>query len=79
MHTETGDRENGTVPKRPQPAIAVTDCDVVHRVTAGNRQWVFDPRLADVIISHVLPFGGTRHSVLTNIDCMCWAGKNGRT
>ena len=28
-----------------------------------------------LINSHIFPLGGTRDSVLTNIDCMCWAGK----
>ena len=40
---------------------------------------MFDPRLADVGIQHILPFGGTRDSVLTSINCMCWAGENGKT
>ena len=29
--------------------------------------------------THINPFGGTRHYVLTNIDCMYWAGKYGWT
>ena len=45
----TGDGENASVPKRPQPNVSKTDCEVVHCSTMGNKHWMFDPRLADVV------------------------------
>ena len=60
--------------------MAERDCDVVHCPTVGNKHWMFDTRLADVVnrFALVIPFGGTRHSILTIIGWMRWAGKNGR-
>ena len=29
--------------------MAETVCDVVHCPTVGNKHWMFDPRLADVV------------------------------
>ena len=54
--------------------------DAVYCSSVGDKQWMFDPRLADVVnqLAHFfLSFDGTRDSILMNIDCMCWAGKNG--
>ena len=34
--SKTSDRENGSVPKRPRPIMAETDCDVVHCPTMGG-------------------------------------------
>ena len=41
--------ENRSVPKRPKPIMAETDSDVVHCPTVGNKHWMFDPWLSDVI------------------------------
>ena len=41
--------ENTTVTKRLQLVIAETDRDVVHCPTVGNKLWMFDQRLADVV------------------------------
>ena len=69
----TGGIKNGTVPKRSQPMMAETERDVVHCPPFGNKQWMFDPRLADVYNqSHIFSFGGTGDSILTNIGGMCW-------
>ena len=61
-------------------SIIFEDCDVVHCPSVGNKHWIFDPRLADIVnqFAHLPPFGGTCDSILTNIDCICWSGKNGR-
>ena len=47
--TVTGDNKNRTVPKRAQPIMAETDCDVVHCPVVRNKHWMFDPRLADIL------------------------------
>ena len=39
--------KNGTVPKRSQPIMSETDCNVIHYPTVGNKHWMFDPRLVD--------------------------------
>ena len=72
LYTQSGttSRENGTVPNLSQPIMAKTDCDVVHCPTVGNKHWMFDTRLANILINlRIFPFGGTRDSILTNIDC----------
>ena len=75
----TSVKVNGTVSKQIRPINAETDCDVVHCPTMGDKHRMFDPQLADVVnpFAHVLIWH-TRDSILTNIDYMCWAGKNGR-
>ena len=80
MPSGTSGKENGTVPKRSWPVMVETDCDVVHCPEVGNEHWMFDPRLADIInqfarLSYLASLGDY---ILTNIDCLCWAGKNGR-
>ena len=47
--SRTGGSENGTVPKWPLPTMAETDCDVVCSLAVGNKHWMFDTRLADVV------------------------------
>ena len=63
--SKTSDRENGTVPKRPRPIMAETDCDVVHCPTmgGGGGGGVGGRGVRD-----------TRDS----LDCICREGKNGR-
>ena len=58
--------------------MAEMDCIVVHCPTVGNKHWMFDPRLIDVVNFHIFQFSGDRDSILINIDCICWAGINGR-
>ena len=35
--------------------MAETDCDVVHCPTVGNKHWMFDLRLADVVNQFAVP------------------------
>ena len=55
-YTQSGnsDKENGTVPKLPRPIMTESDSDVVHGPTVGSKQWMFDPRLSDVVSSHIV-------------------------
>ena len=84
LYATSRSRVNGTVPKRPPPPppprsiLAETDC-VVHCPTVGKKHLNVRSTVADVVnhFTH-FPFGGTKYSVLTNIVCMCWAGKNER-
>ena len=72
-----GGSKNRSMPKWPQPNMAETDCDI-HCPTVGHKHWMFSPQLADVVDQFAqFPFGRTRDSILIDIDCMCWAGKNG--
>ena len=58
--------------------LQIATLEVVHCSILENEHWMFDPRLADVVNSHIFPFGGTGDFIQTNIDCMCWAGNNVR-
>ena len=61
------------MPKQPRPIMVETDSDLIHYPRVGNKHWMFDPRLADVVNQLTyFPFDGTRDSIPTNIDCMCW-------
>ena len=57
-----------------------TDSNVVLCPTVGDKHWMFGTRFAAVVYqSHIFLFGGTTDYIMTNIDYMCWVGKNGRT
>ena len=72
---EMRDKVNGAVRKRPRPIMAETECYIVHqwRTNTGCSIHGWQTKLSN---SYIFPFGDSRDSILTNIDCMCWAGKN---
>ena len=39
----------GAMPKWLQAIMVEMDCDVVHCPTVGNKHWMFDPQLVDVV------------------------------
>ena len=55
------------------------DCDVVYCPKVRNKHWMFYSLLADLVNQFAnFSFTVARNSVLTNVNCMCWAGDNGR-
>ena len=49
--------------------MAEKDCDTVHCPTVGNKHWMFDPRLKEVVNQFAyFQFGGALDSILRITD-----------